>query len=198
MKWMADWMAFKAYFNITVCKISRNFKKKKEKVQPSNYTMVKKLQNVWLSPLMWLTGHIRKCTVLEVEWVRYTHTHLDRTGKRATSSSGTATSHSLAASAAGSQSYQGNRLPVPSFPLLGVGLNESCWLCWEMIRAHRFCGFGNMRVLLLSMCWEMFSENVCRLQMNEKHSDQIGLDPNTGIRLHNIFFNSSHSSWQIR
>lgn len=73
----------------------------------------------------------------------YTHTHLAHIGKGATSSSGTAKSRSLAASAADNQSYQGNRVTVVSFPLWGVGINESCLLGWKMIEHIGFVGCGN-------------------------------------------------------
>lgn len=99
-----------------------------------------------LSPVidcaLWLVTSQSLSTVLlcpSVEWVCYTHTHLAHIGKGATSSSGTAKSRSLAASAADNQSYQGNRVTVVSFPLWGVGINESCLLGWKMIE-HRFCG----------------------------------------------------------
>lgn len=99
-----------------------------------------------LSPVIdcarWLVTSQSLSTVLlcpSVEWVCYTHTHLAHIGKGATSSSGTAKSRSLAASAADNQSYQGNRVTVVSFPLWGVGINESCLLGWKMIE-HRFCG----------------------------------------------------------
>lgn len=119
---------------------------------------------------MWQSSaHPERCVVLPcrlAEWVCYTHTHLDCSGKGATSSSGTATCYSPAASAADNQSYQGNRLTVSSFPLWG--LNESCLLGWEMIEHTGFVGFNNM--LFCRKCWRPQSINSLVLSSKQHHS----------------------------